>query len=153
MYDTLLLYFKKSRYDEKKYFADSEEFLDGLKKDDIDSTMKKANELKKVFILHNEELLHIIASYHMLFTTVVPAVLLALAIILHGSRPAIIVLGVAAFISACLVKYLKKKWKSVVIDYTTEITVINAWVNKYHDLGVDVDFNRLGEQYLSGDLK
>jgi hypothetical protein len=153
VYDTLLLYFKRSCYNEKKYFADSEEFLDGLATNDADITIEKANELKRVFILHCEELLHIIASYYKLLTIAMPAILFVSTIILHGSKPALIVLGVVAFVSACLAAYLKKKWRLTVIDYTTEITVINSWVNKYHGLGIDVDFNRLGEQYLNGRLK
>ncbi len=152
IYNTLLLFFKKSNYNKKKYFAESEEFLAGLETKDADLTVEKANELKKTYITYCEELLHIIDSYYKLFVNVIPMVLFILVFMLHDSKPALIVLGVAALISACLVRFLEKKWVSVVVDYTTEITVINAWVNKYHDLGLDVDFDYLGEQYSEGNL-
>jgi hypothetical protein len=151
-YETFLFYFRKSNFNKKKYFTESEIFLAEINNDDLDASLGRANQLKKTYIVYCEERLHIIDTYRTILNSMMPVMLIIMTITLFKYKIALLFLLFVAIIMIKLSTYLNKKWSSVCWDYSTEITSINAVLNKHFDMSIDTDFDYLGEQYRFGEL-
>lgn len=125
-YNTLKL-IRKSKYDKNHY----EELL---KKEEY-------FEMKSIFILYCEELLHVLYSYIFLIKYIIPILLL---ILLFFSIETFIGLSI---ISIIIYSVLLKKWKLTCKIYSFEITALNDFINEKYNTNIDVNFDNLGAQY------
>ncbi len=152
-YRTFLFYFRKSNFNKKSYYSESEMFLAGIGDGDVDSTLEMANKLKKTYIIYCEELLHMISTYLIMLNSVMPVLLIIATALLFKYKMALLFLALTVVLAIVLIKHLNKKWQSVCKDYTTEITSINMLLNNNLNLNIDTDFDYLGEQYQFDELK
>jgi hypothetical protein len=136
----------KSKHNEQEYNELCDDFLKNI-------TIEKGNMAKKIVISYFEETLHILASYYFMFKWIVPIILFLLVLIFHNNNIMSLVLGVMALVSLYIVFFLKKKYKITCFSYSFEMTAINNFLNQKYNTDIDIDFDKLGKQYLQKIIK